>query len=493
MKYLPRLEWEFLEKEIKISSTQIIKFTSNIKLNCIKNINIKRNENYEIQLYIKGEDNFHNNNEIKKIKNNINIQIETQKYTFKLESCMFTGGNRHYGEENYYEINFIVNNLEVITKSNEPTYYIKEWYINSTSNGLFYRRGTKFNIEKTYIKEREIYKNKIINIKEKSLPDSRLDSLFIELKEYNFIIEKVPEIFNPKWSKNMSIEYQNNIPSVEIRQKITEILSFIMGRYLIKIGETYYDKNWNSIKYISKDPSISLKTNLKTICESHDLKAIDFYRGYDLEKVISQIINNYILEKEIDLSHIINQLLISTTLPLEAEIIMIGATLDELTKRWFDSKKSESEGLILKKEEYYTLIDNELAIMKEKLKEYPEAYAKIENAYNYSGWKKVDLFLEELNIEIGKSEAKARYYRNIPAHGQEISTEKIIKMHYLTDIYRTLLNRIILKILNFNLYYDLTSGRLLDINEKLSEKEFKENFKEIEEYYKKLNNETKVL
>lgn len=163
---------------------------------------------------------------------------------------------------------------------------------------------------------------------------------------------------------------------------------------------------------------------------------------------MSKIIESYLSENTLNLSHTINQLLISTTLPPEAEIIMIGASLDELSKRWL---KLNSK-----------------------------------NTKNMSGRKKVNLFLKELSIEIGESEEKARDYRNIPAHGQEINPEKLSKLIYLTKIYRTLLNRIIFKILKQKYYYNIISGEILDINEKIPEEDFKKNMEEIKKYYNNL-------
>ena len=88
-----------------------------------------------------------------------------------------------------------------------------------------------------------------------------------------------------------------------------------------------------------------------------------------------------------------------------------------------------------------------------------------------------------MEIESGASEDKARTYRNIPAHGQEASDKTRFKFVYITDFYRSFLNRIILKLLGFHSYYDLTSGNMLDINDKISEKDFNENIKELESFY----------
>lgn len=70
------------------------------------------------------------------------------------------------------------------------------------------------------------------------MPDSILDSLFLELNDYSILLQEVPQKFGPDWSKNLGIEYQKelNIPPQDIRKKIVEIISFLLGRFLIKIG-----------------------------------------------------------------------------------------------------------------------------------------------------------------------------------------------------------------------------------------------------------------
>ena len=90
-------------------------------------------------------------------------------------------------------------------------------------------------------------------------------------------------------------------------------------------------------------------------------------------------------------------------------------------------------------------------------------------------------------METGDVEKDARFYRNKPAHGHLLDNESLFKLMYLTDAYRTLLNRIILKILNYDVYIDLTSGNILSIDEKLSEENYENYVKMIKEH---LNNDS---
>ena len=92
--------------------------------------------------------------------------------------------------------------------------------------------------------------------------------------------------------------------------------------------------------------------------------------------------------------------------------------------------------------------------------------------------------MNELNINQGKAEKEARGYRNIAAHAHVMSVEEKLKMIYYTDVYRTFVNRIILKILGYNQYFDLTSYKNISIDNHLPEKDYKKNIDEIKEFYK---------
>lgn len=475
MKYLPRIEWEFLQKEKKISFIE--KYSLN--LDSINEMYLRRNEKYEILLEISGNASYNNIEEINKITGKIDFFIETRFEIFNCHACEKINSSISF-PENKYDVTFKVQNINRNNKKyqgNEKV-FIKEWYINSTRDGLIFNRGTKFNVQKEFIKIRDIPKNQELNIVEEYPPNSSLDSLFLNLNTFSVLLQKVPQIFGPDWSDNLGIEYQKelNIPSDNIREKLVEFISFLMGRYLIKIGETHYDEKWNIIEDFVQTPNIASKIDLKQICVQQDFNCINLYGEFlelNIEGKLSLLIIEYLNELELDLPHIIHQLLISMTLPVEAEIVMIGACLDKLTENWIHSSRSEHNGKLIEKDIFDELMGNYIEDIKDTFEDYPEVLKKIENSFQASGRQKVDFFLKELELEIGDVEDDARSYRNKPAHGHKLDEEKLFKLMYLTAVYRSLLNRIILKILNYQEYIDLTSWRVLPINEKLSEENYK--------------------
>ena len=490
MEYLPKIEWDILQEELNLDVDQLQKvelitqgnnlykdLLSNVEI--IKSIQIVRDENYEIVLELCIEDDdlyFINNNFMPELIER--VHIETKMAIFCLEGCNALnshGSVKHYGPIEF-KLRIGISKISKFHKNSikeENSKYIKEWYINSSNNDLIFTRDVQ-RINK-YIKKRNISKVKESDIELDLEWSDSTGSLFIELDDYSFIIEKVLDDFSPNWSKKLSIEYQEDlkIPPSAIRQNIIDILSFLFGRQLIKVGETYYDKDWDIIKKYSFSPSfISPRVNLKKICKQRDSPAIrpaELPEISDAENILSQIINSYLQEDNLNLlSGVIKLLVTSTTIPIENEIVMIGASLDRITDN-YPTKKVWMSG-----NKYKKLIKDEINEIKVKLKEESEQIIKgIENAYQVSGRQHTKLLLNSLNLEIGKIEEKAMSYRNNPAHGHDINKKKL---EYSTKVYRSLVNRIILKILGHDRYYDLSTRRELKITDKISNEGY-ENFK----------------
>lgn len=219
MKYLSKIEWEFLQEEKEISFIE----ETNLDLFEVTKIYLKRNEKYEILLGIIGKVNQHDSEEIKKLNQPVDIHIKTKFHTYNLFSCHIIKDTMTY-PQNEYNVVFKVQNVErnINKYSDNEEYFIKEWYLNSTQDSLIFKRGTSFNIKKEFIKTRDISKNSELNILEESMPDSILDSLFLEMNDYSILLQEVPQKFGPDWSKNLGIEYQKelNIPPQDIRKKL---------------------------------------------------------------------------------------------------------------------------------------------------------------------------------------------------------------------------------------------------------------------------------
>lgn len=489
MESLSKIEWEFIQEDIELINGYEI--SSNIGLTGVSSCIIKRNEKYDLILDIEGS--FVVNSEELNVKYDVIYFIfENDDERIIANFCVFNKQHIFVNiNEGFHQcLQFKVHSIEREYKNKdfESLSKVKEWYLNGPCESIMFNRRTYYFKDFPY-KVHEFEKDKF-KIKESQNRVSYNHSL-IQLNDCKFVLEKIMD-FGPKWSNNLCIEYQNqfNIPSSETRQKIKEILSFSLGKNLIKIGESYYDEDNNILKEISFLPTISPKIDIKRLCSSYEVPAISFYGDFIdefyFENQLNKIISAYLDETELNLSHILEYLYISTGFPTESEIIMIGGCLDELAEIWFDSSKSCSNGKLIDEEKYYELMNDELPIIKDKLKCCPDVYDKIRKSHESSGYQKVKKFLEEIDLEQGRAEKKARGHRNISAHAHAIPIETKLKMVYTTDIYRTFINRIILRLLNQDIYFDLTSFKELPITEKLPNKDFKHNYKEIKKFYRKL-------
>lgn len=469
--YCDKIEWEYLQNEKVIYMHHVSEFKSELELKNINKISLKRDEdNYDILAEICGESYPNLFENLKTPYSHFDITLKMSFGTILLKGCTII--NCSIKNVNSYIVKLHV--FEVKWKSKDyfekEVMFVKEWYINASSD-FNYTYTTNFNHEENYIKNREFLEEEI---KIKNFPQNTFskDSCFINLKDYSFILQKVPDEYAPNFSSKLGIEYNEkfNIPSKNDRNKLTIILSFLMGRYLLKVGESHYDQNWDIIYQYSSKPPISSIISLNDVCSSPDVSPIKINPFDKIEPVYELIINNYLYKNNLDLDSTLRQLLLSTMLPAEAEIIMIGASFDNLINKWY--KHNSVKKVHIEKKEFNKLLKDELEQIEIKLKNYPQVIENINNAFLMSSIKSKDNFFKSINLERGDVETKAQVMRNKPAHGGDLSNKSYIELVILNNAYRSFLNRIILKLLNYPKYYDLIAFKVRDISEPMSIKDY---------------------
>ena len=175
------------------------------------------------------------------------------------------------------------------------------------------------------------------------------------------------------------------------------------------------------------------------------------------------MIPNYLLSRDkLKLNEVLWKYWLSLSLPMEAQIIVMAAGLELLFTSWYKSNKSKTKGSYLPPEEFHQALENEFILIKDKLskldfKENPEfkdrILKKIENSCYMSGNEKINFFFDEIGLKIGDVEKTALNYRNKPAHGHTITENNVETLVKMTNVYHTLVNRTILKILGFEMEY----------------------------------------
>lgn len=385
-----------------------------------------------------------------------------------------------------YTITFYVTDIERKVNSPPETSWISEWYLNGPN--MSFNRVTEYVKNEGYTKKRLIGTAPVI-VQDFNFPEnvkSVLKNYLCIMPENcpNFIISETPSEFNPKWSNKISIEYYDNFgfPDDKSKQIIFEILSFIFGRHLIKIGESGFDKNGYCTFEKSVSPDMPFLIDIKHVCSDYDRPPIDYTNSqkdkYKIEKDIALLIDEYI-NSNIDYNNVFNYLRNSIVLPPQSEIVLLGGALDYLITQL--RKKYDINDEYLSEEEFEKFIGKELEKINEKLSEYPKLLNNLNKSYKKKGTSNFDEVFNKLDLEIGEIEDNAIRYRHIPAHGQKMKQKTKIKFPILVAVYRTLLNRCILKSLNYaDDYFDVVSQCNRPINESIPEENFDKLLEDLE-------------
>lgn len=468
MPYYNNIEWEILQEE-KIFHNHLWNFEFPFEMPKIKHILIKRDEIYNIVINIECESN-------QKLPDEIGEHIDSIKICNKYSSETYVLKNCHLFEniisiENYYgtfSLKLTTTSILFDSKNNNEIGWIKEWYLNGPYNHTIFPRTTTYSKKEIYNKEfdnpvPELQTVKKFEIETNKLSSTSMNYMFCKLNDdENIIISLVPNKMNPNWSNNISIQYSSKkqIMDKNLRRDIENIISFILGRKLIKIGESQYDHYGNKIKETILNPSIDKKLNIKNICESKDNFPIPlyYYTGDFNESIIADIINSFIINKEtLDFSSMFTNYWSSTFLPSESKIILLAASLESLMNNWFKSENPKHDTVIIEKSKYKKLIKDIKPLILETFKENQQIINNFNQLNKLSINKSMELFFEELNIELGDVEKDTILSRNKLVPGNYIDTKTFEDIIIYSKIYHIILNRAILILLDYDGDYILNN------------------------------------
>ncbi|MFA0846040.1 MAG: hypothetical protein ACC614_00535 [Methanobacterium formicicum] len=510
--FIDELEWEGLQKKYKIG--EHVPFTSEKLPLGSKKIEIFRDDEYKIKGKLRGD--LENIDELKLlnydrekiIENNEKILAisESAIHTEYEIKCSFNkvsyGHNRDNG--NYFksdmDISYVKRTFKPLyehLKEYSDVYWFTEWFLNGPiflryGGSIDYSLCKKYNrrmkepqypiIGPNHKLHKDFYFNLENGIEQKYYRQGSYSKpyMFVEFKDENdedkyFTVQSVPDNYGPSWSNKVSIEYRTEwgLPTIEERKKLNEIISFSIGRQLISIGYTKYNKKGLILEDCCYTPYISEGIHFHDLCKAKDMTPINQIDGNiwtdNIGTHLKRLIPNYIkLRDELKLHEVLEKYWLAQSIPKEAEIIILAASLESLIKSWYKSKKSKSKGVYLPKDDFEDDLREGLELIENKLnnRDFGEntnfkdrILRKIQNSYNMSLNERIDFFFKEIGLNVGKIEKKAIQYRNKPVHGDILIQGNILKtnefdeMLRMTNAYRTLLNRIILKILNYDKEY----------------------------------------
>lgn len=500
--YYNKIEWEGLQEEIKKNGLGVDNlpdfFPDNIDNSEIK---IYRDENCIINCKIDFKD-LNDSDFDNLIKFNESFDLDL--YNYPKQQLLLKNCKLSHRSGNFIDINLslTVSSLNRIFSLN-PVSWLTEWYINAPI--YFYKRWTSRSLEFTYKKNRHDLGNKKSFDQEmifetKSNKITGPDYIFVEFKDekdndVKFIIHHVPELYHPKWSQKMGIEYRTewNIPDKENREKISEIISFLFGRQLIYLGYTEFDKIGEPVKENLVTPEIDYEINLKNLSDKLNLNPIKYLffthtsTSNTIETHLNQLIPAYLKKRDkLHLDEVLRRYWLSMSLPSYARLIILAGGLELLSGCWHRSNESKSHGKFLPKKEFNKLFKDELVTIQKKLndlkcedddcndfdKNKDRIYQNVFKLNDMGTKASITNFFREINLNIGEIEEKAIECRNEPAHGNILNVNEFAKLKRYEIAYRTLFNRAILKLLEYDgdyidYYNQLQTSR--NINEPIKE------------------------
>ena len=490
--FIDHLEWEGLNQPYQIGKYEPLKTRLFPGFN--NNIKVFRDDEYRIIGVLSGD--FENPLELEPLQyetlssymprpqRNINFSDIAGEYEIRFSYKKF---NYSYGREGKgsFESDMNISYLRRKFSESVKLGWLTEWFLNGEKLDI---GGTiSYNLCKKY--NRRIDKpdypvlghSHKLNYLDDDLSQSYYQQqsyskgyIFVEFKDESgedkcFTIQDVPDNYGPSWSQNVSIEYKNEwwMPSLEERIKINEIVSFLIGRQLISIGYTKYDKKGRTIEDYVNNPQISEGIHIRELCKKKfKMSPVNTIEGNrwanHLSVYFKQLIPNYLaLRDELNFNEVLNRYWLSKAIPKEAEIIVLAAGLELLIKSWYKSKKSKTKGVYLPKKEFdnklkigLKLIENELDGILSLNPEFKDKiFNTVKNSFVMAPSQRNKNFFTEIGLNIGDIEEEAIIYRNKPVHGDIL--EDYDKMLKMTLAYLTLVNRTILKILGYeNEYVD---------------------------------------
>jgi hypothetical protein len=282
--------------------------------------------------------------------------------------------------------------------------------------------------------------------------------------ELLFIGETKTDAIDSKYCPGF-ILYQG-APSNEKMEQIRLALSYTLGRFFPSLGYSRFDEKWDIVSYKCVDPydiekrvyTSQTKPPLKLNCSDFDpINA----------NIVSKSVELFCLKSnEYDLKHISWLYWHAVTSPVHVKASQFGATIEAIQRNYIKANEQSFQTKLLKKEEWKRIKKELIDTIEALLPNAPDSKEPNEKRiiknkiYNLNQTPQSEMtkrFYEVLELSLSEFEEKAFQQRNYSAHGGKgplagFSTTKNNR------ILRTLLNRILIKILNMSpLYIDYYS------------------------------------
>ena len=355
-----------------------------------------------------------------------------------------------------YHIGLGLRQIKIALEHDKSSKWWTDWYINATDKPFVFYRYMSIEISQRLTQKRSNINDS--RILENQTETSSMNYAFVQCPDFSFIIHKVPKEFQTGWSNGIGIEYgseRGRIPTDLERNAISEIVSFLFGKQLLKVGHLSLHEDNRIVEMVSTD---HLARDAKRICKSGGRPPIrldGFENGKTFETVLSTLIPKYfVLRDELKLDEVLWRFWVGSRLPIGVNIPIIASGIEILARSWLESSQSDMRSVYMEKNEFEKLLEKELSAIEVRLgtqKYRDRMIRRIMGAYNMGSNEKLEFFFEGINLPLGKIENEAMKSRNSMIHGSVDGSDSDFEhLVQLTDAYTTLFHRTILKILGYS-------------------------------------------
>jgi len=336
-----------------------------------------------------------------------------------------------------------------------------------------------------------------------SLPSGCVDCAVVRLPAFAFVLRAVPNEFGPSWSRNIAIEYSTKlspIPDADTREAVAEVVSFVLGRRLMDVGDTslttydhgYYMQKWEPAvrgfvpAEIKTDFAFGLRSwnprgiNVRALCSQMDFPPIridqqDRANSQSIEGVLARLIPVYLeCRKPLALDDALWRYWTFQELPLGINLPMLVTGIEILAAAWFASPSSASHGNFTPKRQFIAMLQEDFNRIRAKLGRAAELeptmahlqnqgtldrlMQRMEDSFQMGSTAKTRAFFRELDVTPTIRQLESLKGRHAQIHSQG-APKKPRELWSLSENLRALFYKTMLRLLGY-------SGAYLDWSER---------------------------
>ncbi|WP_434133641.1 hypothetical protein [Enterobacter cloacae] len=389
---------------------------------------------------------------------------------------------KHNDSEIIATITCSIDNIKKSDKSKnnaEKTNYSIDWVTNLDIGGYGWSSGVKETLKKTITRDFNSKHKTISFFESQDHISNNFNCCNIHVNGLDIFFGSTDCISIDKKYNTGFILYSKECDR-DLRKKIRNALSFILGCKLIHISSVLKDENYNSLEYeIHTQSAINdlyhTSYNLPPT-PLHPANAKHLYLGEnEIGLMVEKIINRY---DDYDFSHISWLYWHAVASPLHLKGVGFGATLEFIQRKYIEKNSTQFSGKLIEKGLWKPLY-KELSQILENAKHLSERDRKLlSNKLSSLNQTPQSIltskFYEILDLSLGDLELISFKQRNNSAHGNKSEDSEIIPLVREVKILRILCNRIILRIYDlsdfYNDFYSL-GFRIRHVSDSISDQE----------------------